>query len=205
VLSALGLLTADLIHHFVQTVLEKEEELGIARVNEIYEGFKKEGRRRLREDGLHDEQILFGPSMDLRYRGQAYEINIPVPDGFLNKEQLAEIYEKFHEAHQRLYGHAAPNEPIEIVNLRLMAIGRVPKPTLKRREHKPPGAVKPKEREVYFFKTGWLSCPIFSRELPADAIAGPAIIEGKESTIAVLPGHRATVDEWGNLIIEVRA
>lgn len=205
VLSALGLLTADLIHHFVQTVLTKAEELDLTRANEIYKGFREEGRRRLREDGLGDEQIFFAPSMDLRYRRQAYEINLPVADGSLSKTYLIGICKRFHDEHQRLYGHAAPDEPIEVVNLRLMAIGRAIKPTLKRREHKPAGKVKPKEREVYFSETGWISCPIFSRELLADAITGPAIIEGRESTITVLPNQRATVDGWGNLIIEVAA
>ena len=205
VLSALGLLTADLVHHFVQTILKKAEELDLAHVNEIYAGMKAEGRRRLREDGLRDEQIYFAPSMDLRYRGQAYEINLTVSNHPLSEEDLKETCSRFHEEHQRIYGHAAPDEPIEIVNLRLVAIGKAPKPTLKHRESKSVESVKRRERKVYFPETGWVSCPIFSRELMPCAITGPAIIEGRESTIALLPGQRANVDAWGNLIIEVRA
>jgi N-methylhydantoinase A len=205
VLSALGLLTADLVHHFVQTVLKQAEELDLAHVNAIYEGFRAEGRSRLREDGLDDEQIFFVPSMDLRYRGQAYEINLPVPNGFLSPAQWAEIYAGFHEAHQRLYGHASPGEPIEVVNLRLMAIGKGLKPALKRRDLQPSGASNPRERKVYFPETGWITSRIFSRELLPTAITGPAIIEGRESTIAVLPQQQATVDDWGNLVIKVRA
>jgi N-methylhydantoinase A len=205
VLSALGLLTADLVHHFVQTVLKPAEELDLAHVNAIYDGFRAEGRSRLREDGLDDEQIFFVPSMDLRYRGQAYEINLPVPNSFLSQAQWAEIYEGFHEAHQRLYGHASPGEPIEVVNLRLMAIGKGLQPALKRRDLRSSGASSPREREVYFPETGWVTSRIFSREFLPDAITGPAIIEGRESTIAVFPQQQATVDDWGNLIIEVRA
>ncbi len=205
VLSALGLLMADLAHHFVRTVLLGEDALDWALINRVLDEFREEGRRRLLQDGLPEGQILFAPSMDLRYRGQAFELTIPVPNKPLGAGDWPGIVERFHEEHERAYGFSAPEEPLEVVNLRLVALGREAKPELPRL---PRAEGRPEpwgERPVYFAGVGWLSCPLYDRdELGAFAeLEGPAIVEGPDATVVLHPGHRARVDAYGNLIVSV--
>ncbi|HED04287.1 MAG TPA: hydantoinase/oxoprolinase family protein, partial [Candidatus Fraserbacteria bacterium] len=205
VLSAFGLLTADLIHHFVQTVLQSAQTLDWEQVNRIYQEFKREGRRRLQADSVRPEQIAFVPSMDLRYLGQSYELSLTVPDRSLGTADLAELAARFHREHERVYGHAAREEPLELVNLRMMAVGTGAKPVLPRRA---PGRKAPEmlgKRPVYFAGTGWEDCPFYGREgLAAPArLEGPAILEGVESTVVIYPGQSAQVDAYGQLIVEV--
>ena len=204
-LSAFGLLTADLVHHFVQTLLQSAKMLDWERVNQIYQEFKREGHSRLQADGARPEQTSFVPSMDLRYLGQSYELNLTVPDRSLGSADLAELTERFHREHQRVYGHSAPGEPLELVNLRLMAVGSGAKPVLPRRapSRKAPEVLG--KRPVYFTETGWVDCPYYAGEaLAAPArLAGPAILEGNESTVVIYPRQSAWADAYGQLIVEV--
>jgi N-methylhydantoinase A len=211
VLSALGLLTADLAHHFVRTVLQGEAALNWELINRIYDEFRQEGQRKLLGDGLAEGQIAFLPSMDLRYRGQSFELSVPVPDRHLSPEDWPQITARFHEEHKRAYGYAAPEEPIEVVNLRLIALGREDKLALPRQDRR---AARMKEQEpiplgqrpVYFAEIGWISCPFYARETlsASTELTGPAVFEGAESTVVLYPGHHARMDAYGNLLIEVK-
>ncbi|MFQ5794997.1 MAG: hydantoinase/oxoprolinase family protein [Candidatus Bipolaricaulia bacterium] len=208
VLSSLGLLAADLVHHFVQSILRRVEDLDLDLTNDIYRRFKRAGRQTLKEGGVTDPgRISFLPSLDLRYQGQSYELNLPLPNRELSPDDLSEIAARFDEAHRMSYGYAAPGEPLEVVNLRLEARGEIPKPLLREMERTGSRRLKRAEtppRDVYFRETGWVLCKIFSRDrLPVDVpIPGPAIIEGTESTVTVFPGQRARMDPLGDLIIE---
>jgi N-methylhydantoinase A len=114
-----------------------------------------------------------------------------------------DLVARFHAEHDRVYGFAAPSEPIELVSLRLTSVGRIAKPPQRRLASG--GAVEPKEhRPVYFSEAGdYVDCPIFDRyALPAGAtIPGPAIVEEFDSTTVVHPGFTVTVDENANLVI----
>jgi len=206
VLSAFGLLTADLAHHFVHTVLQREGRIRWKALNDQYAAFEAQGRQRLASDGVASKRMKFYRSADVRYAGQSFELPVPVPARTLGPRDLAKIKAGFHKAHLAQYGHANAQESIEIVNLRLKAIGTVDKPSFPKLKEK---AAKPKplgHRKVFFSQTGWAQCPCFERESMRYPVKlrGPAILAGKESTAVLFPRHIATADPYGHLIVEVR-
>lgn len=204
VLSAFGLLTAEPAHHFVQTVLSAEDKLEWPQINALFDTFRKEAKSRFEADGMDPNHLTFLPSIDLRYAGQSFELNVPVVDRALSADDWAMITQRFHQAHLQRYGHCNENECLEVVNLRLAAVGRADKPafpTLSRFASPP----NPKQRRlVYFEPKGWTDCPIYERKAlqPTTELTGPAVLEGAESTVVVLPGQRLSVTPHGHLIVE---
>ncbi len=205
VLSALGLISADLVHTFVRSLVVPLDELSPDRVNGILSGFRRQAEGILGSEGVPPGARKYLPAADLRYRGQAYELTLSLPDRPLTEGDIRELTEEFHREHGRRYGYAVPGEPVELVNLRLTAVGETEKPELPMVPGKGNVGEAVIERRRVHFGDGWIEAPIYAREgLPAGAeIPGPAVIEGAESTCLVPPGSRAYVDAYGNLILEV--
>ncbi len=206
VLSALGLLSADLMHTFVRSLVVPLAEVPLELANEILAGFLKEAGRLLESEGVPEEKVRSQAAADLRYRGQAYELTLPLRDTFLSPDDLDFLAEAFHREHEKLYGYSAETEVVELVSLRLTAIGETEKPPLPVIEAAgSPAEALRETRPVHLGPAGWRKTPVYVREkLPAGAeIAGPAVIEGVESTCLVPPDALAEVDEYGNLILEV--
>ena len=116
------------------------------------------------------------------------------------------MLEQFHIEHDRAYGYSAPTEPVEFVNLRLTAIGRIAKPRLRELEgnNTDIAAAQKATRSVYFAESnGYVECPIYDRYRldPGCVLTGPAIVEEIDSTTVIHPGYRAQVDRFGNLIL----
>ena len=133
---------------------------------------------------------------DVRYRRQAYELTVPLADGPITREMLDALAALFHDRHRRTYGHANPNEAVQLVNLRLTASGRSPELIL--RQHG--GVARPtRERSAWFAETGFVPCPVHWRDsLDAGAsLTGPAIVEALDTTIVIPPGWTARVDDRG--------
>jgi N-methylhydantoinase A len=195
IFSATGLLTTDLKRDAATTIMRRLDELDPAEAEATFVELEAAGRTELQHEGVADDAIEFVRQIDLRYVGQSYELTIPAGDGLL---------ERFHAEHDRTYGFAAPEEPVEAVSLRLTSVGRIAKPPARKLD--PGGAPEPKERRpVYYAEAdGYVDCPIYDRyALPAGArLAGPAIVEEFDSTTVVHPGFSVSVDETGNLIIE---
>ncbi len=204
VLSAFGLLTADLVHTFVQTVLQKQGAIGWGQFNHIYQNFKTEAQQRLESDGIEPEKMMFQPSMDVRYQGQSFEINVDVLDQSLGEKDFGQIAKHFHESHQMLYGYSDEGEPLEVVNLRLKAVGPMDKPHFPEQQTDQTEPTLISKRQVYFEETGWGECSCFERESIQHPMtfAGPAILEGKESTVVIHPNRLVKADPYGHLIVE---
>jgi N-methylhydantoinase A len=147
-------------------------------------------------------------SLDLRYPGQAFELNVGVGEAGapgLSFEDIEDIEAAFHRQHLGAYGHSSPGAPIELVNLRLTAYGLVPRPSGERYRgagDSLEGAMV--ERRAVWFEGAPHDGRVWERErLPAGAdIRGPAIIEEFGATTIVPPGWRGEVDEHGNLRFE---
>src|SRR6202034_4170454 len=122
---------------------------------------------------------------DLRYRRQAYELTVAMPPGPVTRASLDALAAAFHDRHRQTYGHASPAEPVQLVNLRLTAIGRLPYLTL--RQQTVGAAARQRVREVWFAATGFAPCAVHWRDglVPGTALAGPAIVEAMDSTIVV--------------------
>jgi N-methylhydantoinase A len=195
IFSATGLLTTDLKLDTAVTVMRRADDLDADEVEATFADLEQAGRVELEREGLSADAMSFVRKIDLRYVGQSFELTIPAGD---------ELLVRFHAEHDRTYGFAAPEEPVEVVSLRLTSVGTIEKPPPRPLEAG--GKAEPKEsRPVYFAESdGYVDCPIYDRyALPAGAtFAGPAVVEEFDSTTVVHPGFAVRVDEAGNLVIE---
>jgi len=206
VFSAWGMLLTDLRHDFVQTKVLPFEEPILVQLNSIYDRLKERAVEILRKEGVTDQEAYFRPSLDLRYLGQEHTVNTPVDLIPLKSTDIQKTKERFDRLHQAQYTFSL-KDPVEIVNTRLTAYGRVKKPTVKPMKKLKPSFSKARrgERRVVL-PDGECDAKIFERSLlPVGAkIKGPAIVEETTSTTLVGPGDVLTVNKYGHLIISVK-
>lgn len=206
VFSALGLLVADIRHDLVRSYLVRADRVAPERLEALYAELEAAGAALLAQDGVGPGLGLLQRSVDLRYVGQAYEVTVPVPPGPLDTAALAGVVARFHAEHQRQYAHSAPGDPVEVVTLRVAAVGPAALPALPERRPVARGAPQAQRRPVYFEEAGdFVDCPVYDRSAlePGMRLVGPAVVEQMDSTTLVHPGHVAVVDGWGNLLIAV--
>ena len=130
--SALGLLLADIKHDFVRTYIKDLSLVDLDFVNRAFAEFEREGRALLEREGVGAENQRFLRTLDMRLKGQSFELKVVLDPGTISASQLQSAADAFHELHALTYGHGFPGEPVEIVNLRLTAQGVIPKPRMTR-------------------------------------------------------------------------
>jgi len=204
--SAIGMLRTDLRHEFVATRRVRLDALTPASLDALFADFAAEGDIRLTRDGVSAADRRMLRSGDLRYHGQSFELSVTVPPSPLSAADIERLRAEFHASHERAYGYAAPDDPVELVNVRLAAVGVTPKP---RRAPLPDGgrsaaaAVKG-HRDVWFAEAnGFRDTVVLDRAKleRGNVIDGPAIIEEHDASTLVHPGWAAAVDEHGNLVL----
>jgi N-methylhydantoinase A len=202
--SALGVLASDIKHDGVRTRLGAlRDQLSL--LAGLFDEMGSAARRQLELEGFAPEQQRLRRSLDLRYRGQAFELNVFVEHDGEPLPALDAIEAAFHRQHAAMYGHANRDATIELVNARLVAFGMVPKPA-----PEPYRSVTTSmddalvERRRVWFGGAALDCPVWERDrLPERAeLVGPAIIEEFGATTVVLPGWRGALDDHGNIRLE---
>jgi N-methylhydantoinase A len=202
--SAVGMLMTDIRHEFVTTRRLRVDALTPAALESLFADFLAEGAARLDRDGVPAADRRMLRSVDLRYHGQSFELSIAVPPGALTTADVARLRTEFDAAHERAYGYAAPEDAVELVNVRLAAIGVTPRPRrapLAEGGRDATAAVKG-QREIWF-DNSWRTTSILDRTklLRGNVIPGPAIIEEHDASTLVHPGWEATVDEHANLLL----
>jgi N-methylhydantoinase A len=148
----------------------------------------------------------FERAADLRYEHQSFELTCPLGEGPFTPARLGALVETFHAEHRRLYTYDLPGAPVELVTLRVTAIGALPRraaPTASAAAAGLRDAVTG-QRQVYFRGAGFLTAPCYDRGAlaPGMAFEGPAIVEQADATPLVAPGFRARVDAAHNLLLE---
>jgi len=198
--SALGLIGTDLKRNYVQTLHSSTD---AAALEAAFEALETRGAAMLDRAGVAPERRRFERSVDARYPRQSFELSLPGPPRPVDKAALAEIAAAFHHRHLYTYGHDNRSEPVQIVSVRLAAIGATP-PLLIRDKVAPArtDAVKSK-RQVWFREIGTVEATIYDRRrMPAGLEApGPVVIESLESTILVPPGWQAKMNEDGFVLL----
>ncbi|MFV9676916.1 MAG: hydantoinase/oxoprolinase family protein [Methanosarcinales archaeon] len=191
VFSAYGILVSDVQLDYSKTnilCMTGAEEFVTATLEE----FTAEARRALAEQNIDFEDAILLPSLDMRYVGQSYELNVR----FNGLEYARKL---FYEQYNQLYGYSMPSEDVEIVNVRLRVIAPRAKPKPPKVDVKRNG--KPVEYRAVLFEAGIEKTPVYrSADLPAEHV-GAALIEGKGSTVVVPPGMSFSVDAYGNIVI----
>ncbi|MCY4497892.1 MAG: hydantoinase/oxoprolinase family protein [Rhodospirillaceae bacterium] len=204
--SALGLVATDLRREYVRTFYKRLDEVPPDEMSEALSAMEEMGRDMLVGAGVPEVRRKLQRAADVRYTRQAYELTVPIEDGDIGAAHLAKLAEAFHARHRTTYGHDSPNEPLQVVNLRVSAIGVLESPVLKAggRGSGAIDAARRGTRQVYFKNAGTVSCGIFDRDrLPwCGDVPGPAIIEAADTTIVVPLGWRVGVDPKGFLIME---
>lgn len=208
VTTALGLLTADVRHDYTRGKVQRMDQVDVVEIRRTYGTLESEGRASLQVEGISQRDMLLKRSADLRYQGQLYSISVPIRSRPGENGIIEEMIRSFHDHHERLYGHCAPEEPVELVALRVRATGSLTKPKPKLLEvarESPESAVKSK-RPVLFRDEGWISSPIYDRYRlkSGHCFRGPAIVEEVDSTTVIPTGFEAEMDKWGNILITLQ-
>jgi N-methylhydantoinase A len=195
--SAFGLLYSEVEHHYVRTWRRRTRGLDPAELAEAFGRLEDEARAQLAAEGFSGATVHIDRSADCRYQGQSFELTVPVAPSL-------PIEEAFGREHERTYGHrAGPDEPVEIVSLRVVGKGLGERTRVV--AHPPaPAAHAPTVRRVYFGpQAGWLTTPILSRADLATPREGPAVVEEYDATCVVPPGARVRLDASGNIVMEL--
>ncbi len=195
-LSAFGMLAADVVKDYTLTVMLPGNS-PIAELAARLEPLAERGRREVLAEGIPAERVRIERFLDMRYRGQSYELIVPFSEA---------VYEDFHRLHEHYYGYTKNGAPVEVVNLRVRAVGEVTPPPLVKEPLTGPDASGAliEKRDVVFAK-GILSTPLYRAEAlrAGNRVAGPAVIVRSDTTILLGPSDKAKVDGFSNLIIEV--
>ena len=191
-LSALGLLLADARKDYSRSLLMPAESPH-HRIREVLDELHRIGNREMKAEGFAVKAVHHIDAVDMRYRGQSYELSIPMNRGFV---------EEFHKAHERRYGYSTPDKPVEIVNVRTSFFGRSEKPKI-RPAPKVRGAAKPIEVAMVWMNGRRMKTPIYDRDSlrHGHVVRGPAIIGEYSSTTLVPPDFVCRVDAHLNLVM----
>jgi N-methylhydantoinase A len=227
ILCALGLLVADLSQDFSRTVMLPLAQATAEQLLGRFLPVLNNGVANMREQDIPLSRVSLELSLDMRYVGQSFEITVPVGKLAANREkgagsreqqaasgsanrlftrlQMGTLAGRFHRLHRLRYGHASPDAPIEIVNLRVKAIGSTDKPAFpsEPEQGSDAGAAIVAVADVVFAAGQALQTPLYERERlhPGNRISSPAVIVQMDATTVIPPGWEARVDGYHNLIL----
>ena len=203
-LSAYGLLVVDLRHDEVQTIGQSHGEISESTLGAVFSEIEQRASEALETQSYEKARQRIARWVDLRYEGQAFEVQTNAPGGPVDGTFVAKVLANFHDEHERLYGYCYRDRPevvVEWINLRVTSFGPIERPDPRQIEPGS-GAVETQQRRAYFGE--WSEVPIYDRSRlgQGDCIEGPAVIEEFGSTTPIAPNFETTVDRLGNLIIK---
>ena len=211
VLSTWGLLDTDIRTTFVRTVgtgerRAVEKPAAVPALEAIWSELEAQARGWLDAEQVPRERQRFERSADLRYEHQSFELTCPFGQGPLTAARLADLTATFHAEHRRLYTYDLPSAPIELVNLRVTAVGGLP-PRAPSSPATGSGEIADAlagRRPVYFRGAGLVTTPCYARERlgPGMRFDGPAVIDQEDATILITPGFRARIDTAADIVLE---
>ena len=221
-LSAYGLLAAPLAFDFVRTAPQRLASADWALINRLFEEMETEGRRIVRGAGVADRDVTVRRSAEMRYFGQGHEVDVKIPLGPLGPASLATITASFEAAYRLLYSRTPQGVPLEALNWRAVVSGPAPDLLGEPAGGESAGAASgssagggsagaisgspqmKSSRKAYFPEIGgYVEIPVYDRYAvgPGSRLAGPAIVEERESTTVVGPGAAITVDAHRTLVV----
>ena len=210
-LSAYGMLFADVVKDYSQTVLWQLEKSSGDRgslaetLNAGFNTLLNRAENEMKTEGFAASQLKINRSLDMRYEGQSYELNVPCfTETHAHSSEIAALIERFHAAHELRFGYARTDAPVEVVNLRLTATAETHKPSMQSVPLTDADASKAFTlQNPVIFEGQALPTDFYRREAlrPGNQIAGPAIVTEFSATTVIPPNFSAVVDAYQNLII----
>ncbi|MEA4856696.1 MAG: hydantoinase/oxoprolinase family protein [Solidesulfovibrio sp.] len=197
--SALGMLCADVVKDFSETVMLGSDKVDIFELAGLFGALEEKAREGMAEEGVPAAKVVLERQLDMRYRGQSHELPIRL---------VADPFTAFHARHEAVFGFKNPKSVIEVVTLRIRARGITEKPAFEESEHRVAAvaeAAKIGERPLTW-KSRPLSAMWYDREklVPGNRILGPALVAETSATTFVPPKAEARVDGFGNIVIDTR-
>ncbi|MBI3092500.1 MAG: hydantoinase/oxoprolinase family protein [Candidatus Tectomicrobia bacterium] len=208
VLSAFGFLVAPISFDLVRTHMGRIEDLDLEAINALYEEMERQGTELLLQAGVPRREVRCLRTCDMRYRGQGFEVPVPIPAGVLRQVSRADIRRNFDATYEKLYHRLNPDADVEGVSWRVLVTGpdpRIARPVAEEAVGDAAQAIKG-ERLVFFEENGGHApCRVYDRYKlgPGLSFRGPAVVEERESTVVIGPGAAARVDENLNLILDL--
>jgi N-methylhydantoinase A len=203
-LCAIGDLVADFRDEFAQTYIRLLADASGVEVAEILDSLGEHARTWLEGEGIPADAQRLAYTADMRYHRQGYEIPVALEPAEVRSDGLGDLEERFNGLHEQLYGFRMPGTACEIVNLRAVGYGTVPKPQLPTGE---PGSADASgaivDEHQVVFDGERVPTKVYDRAKlqPGASFAGPAIVTEFDATTVVLPGYRADVDSSFNILI----
>ncbi|HSK16716.1 MAG TPA: hydantoinase/oxoprolinase family protein [Gaiellaceae bacterium] len=210
VTAAMGLLATDMVYEYAATAYQRLSALDAARLQELFDGLEAEARRQLEEDGIPADRLVVQRVVDARYAGQGYELRVDVGSGAIDEEWAEKLRSDFHDIHEREYSRRFEDSDIEVPNVRVRGVGLMP--PLETAEVAP-GDETPPHGALLHEGSAWFRVGGELQEVPTryydraalragNRLEGPAIVHQYDSTTVVPPGLRASIDGYGNIVIE---
>jgi N-methylhydantoinase A len=203
--SAWGMLVTDVHQERSLTRVTALDESTPDAIEAMFAQMEKDAIADLEREGFARDTLKTLRGAGMRYRGQSYEVNVDV-GAIRNREDLDALAHRFHEAHQRRYGHKATSEVVEIVNFKVTGVGLIPKPELLPLPIGSADLPAPiDERQAYFGAHGMRPTRIYRRSdlQPGAKLVGPVIVEERTSTVVLYPGQTGVVDGYLNIEISL--
>jgi len=203
---ALGAAIAEIKVDQIKSLRARLDAIPFEDIRRHFSGLEEEGRAAVLNDSPAVDSIAVHRSADMRYKGQAFTIEVELPDELMNvADGRTEVERLFHDRYEQLYRNRFPDSAVELINLRVRIVGQRRQPDLRRIAHSPAGERSPRpqgEREILYRRRTWRAS-VHAREalLAGHVVEGPALIEQLDTTTLVAPGSIGTVDGYGLLTI----
>lgn len=204
-LCALGLHVSDVKRDYIQTIVRSQSNYDQEEIIKIWTKLRDQGIKDIIEEGILRKNINIEYVADIRYFGEGHEVQVNIPQGLTIDKAINFMWQQFHQEHDKSFGfHYEGKQDVELVNLRVRAVGIQNRPKIKtvKRQQKD---TKPKfSRDVFWKDFGWISSSVFDRNDLAigQIIKGPAIVEEYGSTTVVPKNWSCIVDEYKNIILK---
>lgn len=203
---AIGSIISDLRHDFVRSVVTKTSEADLASLDAAFAEMQAVGDGHLEREGIAAQDRYYVKSIDMRYKGQFHEVEVPIPAGPVSAGAIDKIVSAFHDRHEELYAFRDALDT-EMINLRIACFGRVVAPA--RKALAANGSTDTKQlvkgqRDAYFKEESrFVPTPVYDGELlqVGNTVEGPAIIEQKTTTVVVPPRARVEVTRFGDYMM----
>lgn len=204
VVSALGGLVADVKNDFIRTLFIAADKADAPRLAKEATSLHQQGVAWLRDEQGFSGEASPGWFADMCYRGQSFEIEVPLKHEWVEAADMEAVAEAFHLAHEGIYDFCDRGAPVQIVNLRLVMSGASLKPVLRKLPEAPPEPPQPAQMLRVFYDGGWHEIPLYRRgDLAAGhCFASPCVVAQDDTTSCIPPGFSAIVDATGNIILE---
>jgi N-methylhydantoinase A len=203
-LCAFGLHVSDVRRDYIRTIVRQQSKADVAEILGAWQALARSGIEDIKAEGIPEDNIAIRHVADVRYFGEGHEVQVDIPGELHGEPAIDYMWKEFHKVHDRTFGfHYEGEQDVELVNLRVQAIGMQHRPSLKPETGAHTPARPFGSRDAYWRQTGWLECPLYRRRELAykQEIVGPAIVEEYGSTVVVPRGWTLTVDAYRNLIL----